>query len=279
MCLILTGKQGGKSKHPCPWCESDSSFSEAASLSTIGSLHDWYNLFMENGAEWKHSKDYKNVTNPPLITGEDDTLMLDILFLPELHIMTGVTEKILKAMEKLCFSCLQDGDNFLDDFFKRYDIKKTVYRGGMSFEGNQARKVLKSVDKLERDIQNNLDFGTVLKCLPFTECLRKFDKVIDSCFGQELDDTFEEKIAEFSSSYRSLDISITTKVHVVETHIVQFLRLKSFVGGLGFFSEQANESVHHDFKLEWEKVKVSQDNPEYMTKLLNTVVRYASKHI
>ena len=147
----------------------------------------------------------------------------------------------------------------MDDFFKKYDIRKTVYRGGMSFEGNQARKVLKSVDKLERDIQNNLDFGTVLKCLPFTECLRKFDKVIDSCFGQELDDTFEEKIAEFSSSYRSLDISITTKVHVVETHIVQFLRLKSFVGGLGFFSEQANESVHHDFKLEWEKVKVSQD--------------------
>lgn len=36
---------------------------------------------------------------------------------------------------------------------------------------------------------------------------------------------------------------------MVEQHISEFLLLKGESAGLGFFSEQAMESVHHDFKV------------------------------
>ena len=35
---------------------------------------------------------------------------------------------------------------------------------------------------------------------------------------------------------------------MVEEHIGDFLRLKGEAAGLGFYSEQAMEAVHHDFK-------------------------------
>ena len=55
--------------------------------------------------------------------------------------------------------------------------------------------------------------------------------------------------------------------------------MKGEVVGLGFWSEQSMESGHHDFKLEWEKVKVSANHVDYAERLLNTVVRYNGKHL
>ena len=47
----------------------------------------------------------------------------------------------------------------------------------------------------------------------------------------------------------------------------EFLKLKGETAGLGFWSEQSMESGHHDFKLEWEKVKVSANHAEYGDRL------------
>ena len=55
--------------------------------------------------------------------------------------------------------------------------------------------------------------------------------------------------------------------------------MKGETAGLGFWSEQSMESGHHDFKLEWEKVKVSENHAEYAERLFTTVVRYAGKHL
>ena len=73
-----------------------------------------------------------------------------------------------------------------------------------------------------------------------------------------------------------MDISVTPKVHIVETHIAQF---KGETSGLGYWSEQSMESGHHDFKLEWEKVKVSTNHAEHGIRLFKTVVRYNGKHL
>ena len=61
--------------------------------------------------------------------------------------------------------------------------------------------------------------------------------------------------------------------------MVEFLKQKGETAGLGFWSEQSMEAGHHDFKLEWEKVKVSPNNEQYGHRMLNTVVRYAGKHL
>ena len=43
--------------------------------------------------------------------------------------------------------------------------------------------------------------------------------------------------------------------------------MKGEKAGLGFWSEQAMEAGHHDFKMEWEKVKVSGNHAEYGERL------------
>ena len=66
---------------------------------------------------------------------------------------------------------------------------------------------------------------------------------------------------------------------MIETHVAEFLKLKGEIAGLRFWSEQSMESGHHDFKLEWEKVKVSANHAEYAERLFTTTVRYAGKHL
>ena len=36
---------------------------------------------------------------------------------------------------------------------------------------------------------------------------------------------------------------------MIEKHVVDFLDMKGESAGLGFYSEQAMEAVHHDFKI------------------------------
>ena len=66
---------------------------------------------------------------------------------------------------------------------------------------------------------------------------------------------------------------------MVESHVAEFLKMKEEVAGLGFWSEQSMEAGHLNFKMEWEKVKVSANHDEYGDRMFETVVRYAGKHI
>ena len=277
--LCLIGKQVASCTHPCPYCEGKTPWETQAKHLTIGSLNEWYQKFLDNGGNVKNAKKFQNVINPPLLTGDDSTKTLEVLNVSELHCMTGSTGKIVSGFERCAFENKGEGEKFMNEFLKREDISKCVYQGSNSFEGNQARKLLKCVDKLERDVKHLLDFETATKALPFVESLRLLDKVFTACFGQALDPDYKECIDAFSGQYRTLGITITPKIHIIEQHVVEFLRAKGETAGLGFWSEQAMESGHHDFKLEWEKVKVSANHKQYSERLFNTAVRYAGKHI
>ena len=99
------------------------------------------------------------------------------------------------------------------------------------------------------------------------------------CFGQDLLPGYRNAICEFSKLYRCLGISISPKVHIVEDHLIEFLKDKGEEHGAGYWSEQAMESCHKDFRNEWEPNKVPEKHPDYGEKLLNTIVRYNWKHI
>ena len=49
--------------------------------------------------------------------------------------------------------------------------------------------------------------------------------------------------------------------------------------GLGYWSEQAFEAIHADFKSEWEKVKVGLDHKDYINVLKEAIIRYNAKHV
>ena len=82
----------------------------------------------------------------------------------------------------------------------------------------------------------------------------------------------------FRIAYKKRKISCTPKGHAVFHHISEFCDLEKI--GLGPYSEQAAESLHHDFDTMWARFKVKkQEYPVYSSRLLNSVVMYNSQHM
>ena len=52
-----------------------------------------------------------------------------------------------------------------------------------------------------------------------------------------------------------------------------------FYPGLGYYSEQPFEAMHHDAKVLWERVKVGTAHPDVERTSKDFVVSYNSKHI
>ena len=116
-----------------------------------------------------------------------------------------------------------------------------------------------------------------IELMKYVDTFQKFNNVVDDCFSNVLKPTFKTSIKEFERSYLMLGISITPKVHTVIKHVEDFC--KKHGKGLGFYSEQAMESVHHDFDVTWESYKVSEDHSEYKQRLLNSIISYNSNHV
>ena len=70
---------------------------------------------------------------------------------------------------------------------------------------------------------------------------------------------------------------------LLDAHVIQFLnrKHKEYPGkGLGFFSEQASESVHYDWDNLWtgHKYKRSFEHKDYDSQLKKCGVAYNSRH-
>ena len=115
-------------------------------------------------------------------------------------------------------------------------VKKEEYHGG-AFEGNDCRKLLKNIDSL-REICPE-------KHQDFVRTYSNFNDVVTSCYGTNLHKNFKHNIAKFKREYLKLNISVTPKVHAVFYHVVEFCDWKKM--GLGPWSEQTSESLHHEF--------------------------------
>ena len=66
---------------------------------------------------------------------------------------------------------------------------------------------------------------------------------------------------------------------MVESHIQNFLELKGEVAGLGFWMEQSMESMHHDFKIFWERFKVDINHLEFGVRLKAAISAYNNRHL
>ena len=71
-------------------------------------------------------------------------------------------------------------------------------------------------------------------------------------------------------------MTITPKIHIVEHHLLDFFNKIGEKGrGLGWYSEQGFEAMHHDMKQEWERVKICDpDHPDFGKRLLEFVLAY-----
>jgi hypothetical protein len=101
----------------------------------------------------------------------------------------------------------------------------------------------------------------------YVQAFKQFAKVVESCFGQVLMPGYAPHIDQFMTTYRSLKISIPMKVHLLESHAQEFLKMKGEEHGLGFYSEQ------------WGSEKVDVKHPNHGNNLLTTTVIINGKHL
>ena len=105
-----------------------------------------------------------------------------------------------------------------------------------------------------------------------------FNDVVSSCYGLELHPTYKANIAKFKKEFLKLKISITPKIHAVFYHVEEFCALKGM--GLGPWSEQTSESLHHEFTKCWENYIIKDiDHPSYGQKLLQAVRMFNSLNL
>ena len=84
--------QGHGAKYPCAWCYANAPFIEDAPLRTLGQLRKLQEQFnSEEGGrgDKKYAMEFFNVINMPIIDGDDDEYVLNVLLLDELHLLLG----------------------------------------------------------------------------------------------------------------------------------------------------------------------------------------------
>lgn len=185
---------------------------------------------------------------------------------PELHLLLGCVNHL--------FDHMASGFPAIAETWAKecHVFRVDVYRGTLGFQGNACKKLISNVDKPRR-----LCNECAVNCLTFADTFEKFNKVVDSCFSTDLKSNFDVFIDDFKDSFMKLNISVTSKVHTIFFHDKEFCN--HFGVGLGFFSEQAFESVHHDFNQTWINYKVNSTNDKYGSKLLRCVCIYNSSHL
>jgi len=262
---ILCGIQSHSSMHPCCFCDvSKDNLVHCGKPRTFGSLKQFSQKYQASSS--KSAKDFYNCVNEPLLLHKDDTRVIDIIPPPELHLLLGVVNHLYSGLKAIW--------PMVEEWPKMLYIKTVSYHGGNSFNGPACHKLLQSIDKLEAISQTNNAFHVQ----PWITALRHFKDVVHSCFGMTLGENFSDHIAKFTASCISLPISVTPKMHIVFHHVLHFIEKEK--KSLGIFSEQAAETVHHDFASHWnDRYKRQMNHPDYSSQLLNAVVEYNSKHM
>ena len=168
---------------------------------------------LDNGSNYKRQQDFENVVHNPMITGPLHQLVMKILNMPSLHLLLGVIDKLLKELGKNLFPSQgkEKGEEWVEEFLKNNRIIRKKKQGKQALEGNQCSLFLEKVDALELSLMEE-GGEAVIFGLPYVTVIRAFKKVVDSCFGVQLEDGYKEAIDYFAKVYKDLGITTTPKV-------------------------------------------------------------------
>ena len=232
--LDLLGKQPASCKHPCPYCDANNDFKcdEIVNIYTLNTLNEWHDKFLASGLPKEQAMNFSNVLNRPILVGDGSVPIWQIVNIPELHILLGLTMKLILALENIIE---EDGMLIVSRFLMENNIKRICYQGQQRLDGNQCRSFINKAELLA-------DFLKPIKCTEdpksYIELIIQFRDVVDACFSKDLKADFKEKIRLFCTKYRELGLKPNVKFHILEIHIVEFLASKQNRFGLGHWTEQ-----------------------------------------
>ena len=164
----------------------------------------------------------------------------------ELHLLLGIVNRFYDHVDDVLrrHGCSITAKDWSD----KIAIRRPPLHGG-EFNGADCKKLLERIDVLETMMENESLTEDGVKVL---RAIEAFELVRQKCFRIKLQTDYKIVIRNFESAYKELGISVTSKVHAVFDHIEQFLDQHDSDHGLGFYSEQASESAHHDFFSLWQ---------------------------
>ena len=240
-------------KYPCPYChwEHTEGFFIGPQISrNKENLEENYNTlqtkYRGNGKDY--GKFCKGVFAPSVLKFNTP---MDVLAPPELHLMEGAFHHIYLP---LLSSLDKDKKEQVKQTLKQNHIYPSRYHGG-KYEGNEVRKILKNAEKYLQAVIQTQEQQRLL------DTLVAFNHVVETCFTTDLDPIYTSKISEFISKYKLTSLTVTLKVHVIASHIQEYLqKYGESKKGLGYFSEQANEATHHVWKSYWKRYKLRMEN-------------------
>lgn len=263
MTNICLGIMTHAALHPCPYCEgTKNKFEEDAPCRTLASISENHEKWVNESGKKTTLKNYYNCSNRPLLKVHDlSTKTLDIVPPPALHIKLGIVNKLYDELKKL--------HPTLDDWPKALFIMKEQYHG-QCFEGNECSRLLKNLDMLQNMLPEELQ--------PFHDCFMALQEAMEACFGFRLDSSYKEKVEHFATCYKNLNLSITTKVHVLVRHVPEFIDKHQMP--LGHFCEQVVEQCHAKFDKLFNSYKIKDvHHPNYLSNLFHAIMHFNSYHI
>ena len=103
-------------------------------------------------------------------------------------------------------------------------------------------------------------------------------EAMEACFGFRLDSSYKEKVEHFATCYKNLNLSITTKVHVLVRHVPEFIDKHQMP--LGHFCEQVVEQCHAKFDKLFNSYKIKDvHHPNYLSNLFHAIMHFNLYHI
>lgn len=217
--LTVLGLSAASSSNPCPYCEVE--YSRVNFQNPMQNGEDAITRSKQRLAEQlqnrqtKSAKDCAHVKAPPMHPAFDP---ISMFVPPPEHLISGVVNRIFKyAAEKKTTE--------LDDLAKL--IQAYIQQPGKEFNGNHGRKIVNFA----------LDSGYSGFGADILKNIGRIEKyaVARTLSVQEMDDLDTEIIELFEHIRGLQDFKVTVKLHVLEKHVVNFVRS---AGSWGNYSEQ-----------------------------------------
>ena len=266
---ILLGLGGHTSSYPCHICtwkyemprkgaRQASVATQNPQLRTLGMQRQLATDFeAAKAANPKaHPKDFFSTSRHPLMNDPDNVMTMELVPPGELHLMTGVCNNTIAAMD----NCWVPKDSVYDWLKSR-----GLNPGQFGLVGNDCR------DLLNIHLPS-LRVAAPDSCEKLIDVLDALKGVKNSMFGKKLLPWYESAAETFKKAFRESGLNEYTKAHIVNDHLVEFCKEEQV--GLGVFTEQAGESVHHAFSKEFERFKVSKNNPRFGEQLESAVLKF-----
>ena len=264
---IILGLQNHAGMYPCPFCVSYNKKNRDPQPPL--NLRSWKSIEAENekwitqGRKHNELKSFFNCINKPLLAFDGPTFW-QISPAP-LHLVIGLVNKLFKALVDV-FPSAESWPKMLG---------MCVQPQHQDFNGNDSRKLIKNTQLLRNMVTTRRESKVVG---PFIATFDELDNLIKSCFGQTLDQNFQFQIAKFKAAFLELNLSISTKLHVIFCHLEEYIVKTG--RSLSLDSEQALESCHYDFLTVLQRyMGRNLENEKCADQLLSAVGAYNSSHL